>query len=70
MKIPIEELSNQICSYYDALNRLISEKLNYEEEKINKCLEIAENHLTKAFYPRFSQNEDDEQKDLGKRPHI
>lgn len=64
LKIPIEELSNQICSYYDALNRLISEKLNYEEEKINKCLEIAENHLTKAFYPRFSQNEDDEQKDL------
>lgn len=64
LKIPIEELSNQICSYYDALNRLISEKLNYEEEKINKCLEIAEDHLTKAFYPRFSQNEDDEQKDL------
>jgi hypothetical protein len=65
LKISSEALSDQICGFYSGLNQLINQKPEVTcEEGINKCLEIAENHLTKAFYPRFSQNEDDELKDL------
>ena len=45
---------------------MIEPKVNFDEDKVKKCMEIAEDHLTEAFYVRLFQNEEDENKDLGK----
>ena len=44
--------------------------MNFDEDKVKKCMEIAEDHLTEAFYVRLFQNEEDENKDLGKIANI
>ena len=65
-KLNNESFGEEISSYYFGLTRLIEPKVNFDEDKVKKCMEIAEDHLTDAFYVRLFQNEEDENKDLGK----
>ena len=65
-KLNNESFGEEISSYYFGLTRLIEPKVNFDEDKVKKCMEIAEDHLTEAFYVRLFQNEEDENKDLGK----
>ena len=65
-KLNNELFGEEISSYYFGLTRLIEPKVNFDEDKVKKCMEIAEDHLTEAFYVRLFQNEEDENKDLGK----
>ena len=69
-KLNNESFGEEISSYYFGLTRLIEPKVNFDEDKVKKCMEIAEDHLTEAFYVRLFQNEEDENKDLGKIANI
>lgn len=63
-KLNSESFGEEISSYYFGLTRLIEPKVNFDEDKVKKCMEVAEDHLTEAFYVRLFQNEEDENKDL------
>lgn len=65
-KMGSDELGEEVSSYYIALTRLIEPKLSGEdiEAKVARCMELAEEQLTEAFYNRLFSNEADETKDL------
>ena len=43
-KLNNESFGEEISSYYFGLTRLIEPKVNFDEDKVKKCMEIAEDH--------------------------
>jgi len=65
-KMGSDELGEEVSSFYIALTRLIEPKLSGDDQdaKVARCMELAEEQLTEAFYNRLFSNEADETKDL------
>ena len=62
-KMSSDELGEEVSKFYIALMELVDPKLD-DQSKVDKCMEVAEDLLTDAFYHRLFSNEEDESKDL------